>query len=255
MKIYIFADLEGCSGVSGEAYVNGNFAAAGAGLMLHDINTCVEACFAAGADSVVVRDGHGSGVNFRSADLDERAALVQGAVPGVRFPGCDAADGMILLGYHAMAGTMAAVLEHSYSSRTIQNLYLNGRRIGEIGMDAAIAGEHNIPVLLVTGDDKACAEAKDFLPQVETCCVKQAFAAHAALCKPLAECRKALMLAVKQAIRRIDEIKPVKTPYPCTVRWENTERTPIPLPGNGVKVIDGRTFERTGGNLEQVFLA
>lgn len=62
----------------------------------------------------------------------------------------DGADGLILLGYHAMAGTAGAILEHTYSSVEIQNVWLNGRKAGEVGIDVAIAAEHQVPVILVS---------------------------------------------------------------------------------------------------------
>ena len=163
MKIYIFADMEGCSGISNSEYITGNKIALGASFMAQDINACIAGCFEAGAKEVIVRDGHGGGVNLDPSQIDPRATLIQGATPGERFPDIEGAAGLILLGYHAMAGTEAAVLEHSYSSKTIQNMWLNDRKVGEIGIDAAIAAEHKVPVILVTGDDKACKEAVERL--------------------------------------------------------------------------------------------
>ncbi len=252
MKIYIFADLEGISGISGDAYVNGPFAAIGSALMAKEINTCVEACFAAGASEVVVRDGHGCGVNFPVNQIDPRAAVIQGAVPGVRFPAIENSSAMILLGYHAMAGTAQAVLEHTFSSKTIQNLYLNGEKIGEIGIDAAIAAEHGVPVILVTGDDKTCEEANKLLPEVEVCCVKTGLACHAACSLPANEASKLLTQSIKLAIAKIGSIPLYKPAQPITIRWENTERTPVP--SSGVTIIEGRTYEKTGSSVEEILL-
>jgi len=64
-----------------------------------------------------------------------------------------------LLGYHEKALTPGAVLAHSYSSLTIQGMWLNGREVGEIGMDASIAAEHGVPVVMVSGCDKTVAKA------------------------------------------------------------------------------------------------
>ena len=36
-------------------------------------------------------------------------------------------------------------------------------------MDAIIAAEHKVPVVLVQGADDACAEAREWIPGVVTC--------------------------------------------------------------------------------------
>jgi len=255
MKIYIFADLEGISGISGAAYVNGAFAATGSALMAEEINACVNACFDAGATEVVVRDGHGSGVNFPSTAIDHRVRLVQGATPGKRFLGIEGADGMILLGYHAMAGTDGAVLEHTYSSATIANLFLNGEKVGEVGLDAAIAGEYDVPVIMVSGDDKTCAEASEWIPDAITCCVKWGCGCNSALMLSPEEGRMLVRDATLAAIKKLREkgVDPVQVDYPATIRWEMVERCPVPSDAR-FKAIDGRTCERSGFNLEEIFL-
>ena len=79
--------------------------------MTADINACAEGCKAGGADLVVVRDGHGGSYSVRweklSPAVDE---VLCGPYGDDRFEGIDGFDGLILLGYHAMAGTGAAVL-------------------------------------------------------------------------------------------------------------------------------------------------
>ena len=252
MKIYIFADLEGISGVSGAEYVDGIHAAVGRELMAGDINACAAACFEAGASEVVVRDGHSSGVNFPITSIDPRCHVVQGAVPGKRFPGIEGAAAIILLGYHAMAGTAGAILEHTYSSKTIMNVYLNGKRVGEIGLDAAIAAEYGCPVIMVSGDDKTCVEAADFVPLAVRCCVKEAYALNCGKMLPLAEARRQIAGATRRALADIPAApQPLS---PATVRWELVERCPVPPESPECRDIDSRTFERTSKTVEKAFL-
>lgn len=174
MKIYIFADMEGISGVCGSQFVltDGNRYGMGQKYMTQDVNTCAAACFAAGATQVIVRDGHGGGNNIIWDEMLSGVQLIQGATPRKRFYGLEGCDGMILLGYHAMAGTPQAHLEHTFSSSTIQNMWFNGKKIGEFGIDTIIAGEYDVPVIMTSGCDKLCCEAKEFLPSVVTCQVK-----------------------------------------------------------------------------------
>lgn len=80
LKVYIFADMEGISGIthSGQTLADGAAYGEGCRLMEADINACVAGCFDAGATEVVVRDGHGGGKNVEPARIDPRARLVRG---------------------------------------------------------------------------------------------------------------------------------------------------------------------------------
>jgi D-amino peptidase len=124
MKIYIFVDMEGISGISGSEFISPSedLNQTGRELYTRDVNACVKGCFEAGATEVVVRDGHGSGKHLLLDELDSRVTVIQGGTPGKRFHAIEGSDAMILLGYHAMAGTLNALLEHTYSSAAIQNM-------------------------------------------------------------------------------------------------------------------------------------
>ena len=66
MKIYIFADMEGISGISNSSFVLSDQSEyqRGRQYLTRDVNICAQACFDAGADEVIVRDGHGAGVSI-----------------------------------------------------------------------------------------------------------------------------------------------------------------------------------------------
>lgn len=251
MKIYIFADMEGISGIAGSMYVlgDGSHYNPGRRFLTADINACASACFEAGADEVVVRDGHGGGYNVLWEDIDPRVQLVQGSTPGKRFYGIEGSAGVILLGYHAMAGTNGALLEHTYSSKSIQNIWMNGRRCGEFEIDTAIAGDYGIPVIMTSGCDKLCAQAKEFLPSVITCEVKKSTAQQGAM---LLSAQKAHSLIREKTIEAITAmkagiIKPV-TISPVTLRREYMERME-PMTG----LCADRTVECTADTAEKAF--
>jgi len=253
MKIYIFADMEGCSGISNSEYIHGSKAAMGANFMAQDINACIAGCFDAGATEVIVRDGHAAGINVDPACIDPRATLIQGSTPGVRFPDIEGSDGLILLGYHAMAGTEGAVLEHTYSSKTVQNMWLNDRKVGEIGIDAAIAAEHHVPVIMVSGDDKACKEAVLWIKNVRACQVKTSYSTQGTRLIIPSAAHKLIQEMTADAVKGRRRVKPLKIDYPATLRREMMERCPVPTASN-VTVIDGRTWERTGDSVEELLL-
>ena len=251
MKIYIFADMEGISGICGSQYVvsDGSQYAAGRRYLTDDVNACAAACFEAGATEVVVRDGHGGGTSILWNELGPHIRLVQGQTPGKRFYGIEGSDGVILLGYHAMAGTRNALLEHSYSSKDIQNIWLNGKRVGEFAVDAAIAGDYDIPVIMTSGCDKLCAEASAFLPSVVTCEVKKSTSQQGALLLPREEAhariREKTMLAID--LMKAGEIKPVKfTPVQLKVEYVERHEPRLGL-------IEDRTVEAEADTAERAF--
>jgi len=254
-KVYVFADMEGISGVCGSAQTIGAERDTGRRLMAEDMNACVAGCFEAGATEVVVRDGHSSGTNVDPAAIDSRAKLIQGPTPDVRFKDLEGSEALILLGYHAKARTPGALLAHSYSSASIQGMWLNGREVGEIGVDAAIAAEHKIPVVMVSGDDKASAEAREWIPGVVTCETKKGTGPQSAELLPLAEARRMIREKTKAAVQRRREIKPIVVSHPATMRWEYLPKgSPRTYDPAFKPVADPRVVEKTGDSVENLLL-
>lgn len=254
-KAYIFCDMEGCTGITGSEQIMGTRADEGKRSMEGDINACVTGCFAAGASDIVVRDGHGGGINVDPARIDPRAKLIQGPTPGVRFKNLDGSEALILLGYHAMALTPNGVLAHSYSSASIQRMRLNGREVGEIGVDAAIAGEHGVPVVMVSGDDKTIAEAKAWVPDAVACQTKKGTGWQSAEILPVDESRRQIAKAAEDALRRRKEIPPIATPRPATLEWDHLPKGSLRTHNpEFTPVADPRRVTKTGDSVEQMLV-
>lgn len=256
MKIFIFADIEGISGVYAREQVSPDGIRFGEGrdFMTADINACAEGCKKAGADKVVVRDGHGGSYSVRweklSSAVDE---VICGHSGSDRFEGIDDCDGLILLGYHAMAGTAAAVLEHSMSSADIQNYWINGEKAGELAIDAGIAGEHGVPVIMASGDDKLCAEAKKLIPWAKTAQVKRGLTSFGAALLPAETAHNIIRDTAQAAVRDIAAMKELVYPSPVKFRVELVERrqTPNTHAKPFMKIIDGRTYEIEAPTMEE----
>lgn len=256
MKVFVIVDMEGISGICRRGHVSEGdpLYAEGRRFMTWDVNACVEGCFAGGADEVVVRDAHGGGgPHFIWEELDPRAEYVIGETGKQRMADLDGFDALILLGYHAMAGTPEAILEHTMSSAAWQNFWLNERKTGEIGIDAAIAGEHGIPTIMVSGDDKACREAEEFIPGAVTACVKVGLAVEGGRLLSAQAAHKVITSRATEAVQKADEIAPVKVEPPITARLERVSRGRLPVRGEKpyVRIIDGRTYEVTADSVEQ----
>lgn len=251
MKAYIAVDMEGISGVIiSEQLLHGRlFYQEARRQLVNDTNAVIAGALEAGADDVLVIDAHASGFNFIYEELHPAAEYIMGGAHQVRFPFLADSDVMLLVGYHAMSGTANAVRDHTMSSATYQDILINGRPAGEIMIDAALAGAHGVPVGLVTGDDKACAEARQLLGNVETAPVKQAIGRHAARMLSPTRARELLQERARKAVERAGGLTPYTVPPPVTVRirYNSTDLVDrIYFDGSACKKIDSRTVEYRG---------
>lgn len=169
-----------------------------------------------------------------------------------RFEGIDGFDGLILLGYHAMAGTGAAVLEHSMSSVRIQNYWINGEKAGETAIDAGIAGRARRARHSCFGRRQALRRSRGcFCPGRNGSGKARAFLVRAALLPPDAA-HAAIRSRSEQAVRNIRSMQLLRYSSPVRLRAELTERQPLPNRRScpGLTVLDGRTFEIEAPTLE-----
>jgi len=250
-------DAEGISGIYDREQVMGGGARNNECriFMTEDINICVEAAKEAGIEKIYVRDSHADGRSIVWEKLSPQADYyIAGSSAKNRWPGLDECDGVILLGYHAMAGTPDAILEHTMSSASIQNYWINGEKAGETAVDAAIAGDHGKPVIMVSGDDKVCAEAKAILPWIVTAEVKKGLGCYYAMLLPQKRAHALLREKTIEAIHNFPNTKPYIIGKPVTLRIERTERIQLPANKPYLKVIDGRTTEVSGPTMEETLL-
>ncbi|CAI6080177.1 M55 family metallopeptidase [Cohnella sp. JJ-181] len=228
MKFYVSVDMEGIAGVvfKEQIYRGEMFYQEARQLLTDEVNAVVEALAQAGATEVVVKDAHASGFNLLYGDLHPAATLAAGALPLTnRFAGLDETfAGALLIGYHGMAGTRGAILEHTFSYADIHELALNGEPIGEIGIDALLFGRAGVPVLFVSGDDKTCAEARRQLGSVFTYETKKATGRHSGLLKAPRRVLSEIGEAVKEAVSRRSECKPyaIEGPYEMRIEYTST---------------------------------
>lgn len=253
MKVYVMADMEGVSGICLRSQVNVGSAQyeTGRKYMTWDANACVDGCFRGGADSVLVMDCHDTTCNLIWDALDPRAEYLMGERRDGLMPFLDEFDAVILLGYHAMAATREAVLEHTAHAATWQNCWINNEKAGEIAINTYIAGEHGKPVIMVSGDDKTCTEATALIKNVRTAQVKKGMDLQTARLLPMERAHSLIRAAAEDAVRNYRKIKPVSAKTPASVRIEYTSRTPIALNKPGVKIVADRTVEAKGASFEK----
>ncbi|MDA1140312.1 MAG: M55 family metallopeptidase [Planctomycetota bacterium] len=249
MKILIMTDMEGISGVVVWEQVMGGkpMYEEGRRLYTEEINAAVRGAKAAGATEIVVVDCHGAGEGWTFNSLipellDPNCEWVAHH-PWSRYTelleqGCDAA---LFVGMHARANTPDGVMCHTISSTTWRNLWFNEDLVGETGINAALCGHYGCPVLLVTGDEATCREAKEILGKdLPTVAVKRGLSRYSARQIPPVRARKMIEEGARQALELKPDVQPYVPAKPTTITVElSTVDTAANFQGrHGVEFID-----------------
>jgi len=206
VKVYISVDMEGVAGVNHPAptaRADSRYPDAVA-LMVGEANAAIRGAFDGGATEVLVNDSHGAMFNLRPAELDRRARVLQGQKAWSMVEGAGPDRGFevaLFVGYHARAGHPRGTIAHTYSGRPTSTR-LNGRLVGETGINAAVLGAWGVPVGLVTGDDALAEEVAEWLPWAERAVVKEAAGGSSAASLHPAAAEELIEAAAATAVRR-----------------------------------------------------
>jgi D-amino peptidase len=263
MRVYISVDMEGVAGVVHEDQTDptdprhaGEYNRFRR-LMTSEANAAVEGALAAGATRVLVNDSHWLMRNLLAEELHPAAELLSGG-PKLRsmVEGVDLGfDAAMFVGYHAMAGTASAVIDHTYTS-IVHEVRLNGRPAGELAINAAFAGIHGVPVVLVSGDQALAAEAKDLLGDgVEAVVVKHAVGRFAARSVSPAESCRRIREGATAALRRRHEPLELPPPIRLEVEFALTQMADMAELVPGSVRTGGRTVEYAHDDYREVFRA
>jgi len=227
MKIYISADMEGIVGVvtgeqlSPQGFEYNRFRE----FMTAEVNAAIEAAVAAGATEIVVSDSHGNGQNLLIDKLPKNVTIVRSwPRPLMMMQGIDETfDGAIFIGYHTSTNNTTGVRAHTISSARLADVKLNGVSMPEAGINAAIAGHFNVPVIMISGDDAVVKEVTDLLGPIEGAVVKWAYGFHSARTLTPEAAYDVIREKVTRAIGRIKDLKPykIKEPVQLDVRFKS----------------------------------
>ena len=255
MKVFIIGDMEGVCGIVKWQQTDGvkekRAYHEGRELYTEEINAAVRGARTVGADEIVVMDCHGAGEEwtFNSLipeKLDRGCEYVVQEhwteYTEVLEQGCDAA---LLVGMHAKAGTPDGVLAHTVSGQAWRELKFNGTSVGETGINAALCGHWNCPVVLVTGDEAVCREARELLGErLTTVAVKKGLGAFSARQIAPRRARELIEDGARRALQDLEAVKPYDPGQPCEIQIEF--HTPSRLVEfrnrKGVELVDAHTL-------------
>jgi|TARA_Y100000310_G_scaffold301418_1_gene337909 D-amino peptidase len=257
MKILISADVEGISGISNKGQVVKDSVRYDltCELYIKEVNAAIKACFDAGADEVIMVDGHGSGSNFFPHLLDKRVKLVQGTHRKYFMMDCidQGVDYCILIGYHGMSNKLNSIMGHTNSSKTMPIVKVNGREAGEILMNTLLAKHFDSKVIFLSGTDKAIEEVDDLHLGIFTVCTKKSLSTQSGILKSGEAVRDEIYIGVKKAINNAKKVRMIKTKkefcfevsYPFTYQVQLLDAIP------GVKIINDTTVSFTFDSYEK----
>ena len=166
--------------------------------------------------SIVVCDAHARFRNILPERLARGCTLLRGSprtnsmLTGVD----DGVDAVFFVGYHGRAGTTRSVLAHTVSGGTIAKVRCNGRELGELGLNAAVAAHFGALPMLATGDDSLVREAESVVPGITTVAVKRSFGSRAAESLHPEEACSRIEAAAEHALANGDDVQALSIPGP-----------------------------------------
>jgi D-amino peptidase len=212
--VFISADVEGVAGVAdwSQILASGDDYAVGRRLMVGEVNAAIAGAFDAGAVRVVVNDSHARMTNLVPDEIDPRARLVLGHYkPLYMLQGLDDSfDVAFFIGYHGAIGEPEAILAHSYNPGVVWEAKVDGRIVGEIGINALVCEYFGVPIRLVTGDQATAIEAREVIPGVHVAEVKRSFSRYSAESMSPEEARAVIRREAAASLQALAATEPLQ---------------------------------------------
>ena len=262
MRVWISFDMEGVAGIvdweqcrpgGGPRY------AVGCQLLLDEVNAAVEGALAGGATEVLLNDSHGGMANLDPRLVAGEARLVTGRhKPLYMAQGLDQTVGAaFFVGYHGSISGAPSTLSHTYDPDVVTAVRLNGRPVGESGINALVAAHHGVPIALVTGDQVTWAETEPFAPDAVPVVTKQSITRFSAdALHPAESCRR-IRAAAEQAVRQVRDggmaAPVIDRPAALEVDVRTGDMAELATWVRSVERVAERTVRIAGEDLLQVF--
>ncbi|MEQ8811225.1 MAG: M55 family metallopeptidase [Imperialibacter sp.] len=257
VKLFISVDMEGIGGIGTSKMTSGGKDYdTGRKLMTDEVNAVVTAIFETGPATIVVNDSHGDMQNLLHTQLDPRVEYIQSNIkPLGMVQGLDSSfDGVIYIGYHAMAGTENGFLAHT-GSGSVKGLWINGTEVGEGGLNTYFSGAVGVPVILASGDKTFAEEIKKLVPGVRTVSTKEAIGSSAAKLLHPDVVKKELQTQTKAVLKDIKNAKPlpVQNPIEFVLKVDAPTRADVAMGIPGMKRVDGYTVSYQAKDMDEAY--
>jgi D-amino peptidase len=258
VKIFISSDMEGTAGVSDWSQC---LPGAGdyeyyRGLLQAEVNAAIEGALVAGAEEFLVNDSHSKMINLRPDSLAGSARYLSGRhKPLYMMQGLDSSfDAIFFVSYHGSMST-SAPLSHTYNPRAIAEVSLNGVVVGESGLNALVALGHQVPIVLITGDDITGAEADRVSPGIQQAVVKRAVTRFAADSLHPALACELIREKAQAAVTGLAAMKPPAIDLPATlsVTFRNSDLADMATWIEGVESGPGTSVTMTDSDPIRLF--
>jgi len=211
-----------------------------------------------GFEKVVIADSHGPMVSVLVDDLPEYVEIIRGFLrPVSMVSGVEGCDVALFLGYHAKFGTPKSSFDHTYSGGSINKVEVNGIAASEFLLNAYVAGELKVPVVLVAGEAQLLQDdVKQYAPWAENVVLKHSLSRVSARSSSMVKIEKELREAVgKAVVRSKDDAKLLLAKKPVKMRItflishfaDVAELLPI------IRRIDGLNVEYTARNMIEAY--
>ncbi|MEJ5257005.1 MAG: M55 family metallopeptidase [Fervidobacterium sp.] len=258
-RIYISFDFEGLAGITSWSDVDKRSPDYKRKEMLTQLRAFLSGL---GDCEITLVDSHASGDNIPWEITDEfpNVNLVSGGIrPYYMMYGIDSSfDFAVFFGYHAGIGTLNANMDHTYSSSSIHNIWINGIAMNEALINAAYAGLYGVPVGCIVGDDKVVEQTKPLLNKTIYIQTKTSIGRHSAIMKPM----KNLLQEIEETAKVLSkkersnfEIFTFKSPVEMLVEFSDTLRADLVSSMPLVERLDGRRVRIMNDDYKVIFEA
>ena len=249
LKVYISADMEGITGVASADQLSpsGFEYQKAREWMTNEVLAAIQGAREAGATEFEVSDSHGNGESLLIDKFpnDVPVRIVRSFPrPLGMMEGIDSSFAAVMfIGYHASTSSTSGVRAHTISSALLTRIVLNGASMSEAGINAAIAAEYGVPVVMITGDDAIVDETRRRLGPIEGVAVKHAIGFHSAATLTPDAAQKLIRQQAKAALERRGQMKPYSLTRPITLEVSFKNYRPVELLAYlpGVERIDSHT--------------
>jgi D-amino peptidase len=229
-KLFISADIEGVACISASVEVDKAHPAEYGPFqqqMTAEVAAACAGAWAAGVESIVIKDAHWTARNIDPHQLAVPAGkelqLIRGwsGHPFAMVQGLDESfDAVAFIGYHSAGGCGGNPLAHTVSSRAFARVELNGRTASECLIYAYAAASVGVPLVFLSGDKQLCDESMGLIDGLHTVATLQGFGASVQSILP-AEAAKRIQSGVQAAVEsaaRGPDVVPLALPEAFTFK-------------------------------------